>query len=73
MNDNLKIAIVLARMPAWKIAQEAGISPTVLSRIVSGQRRASPDEQRALARVLEETVEELFGGVPEGKEENSTK
>lgn len=61
MNDSLKISIVLAGRPAWRIAQEAGMSPTVLSRIVSGQRQASQKEKQALARVLEETIEELFG------------
>ena len=48
----LIIAIKLADRPAWRIAVEAGINPTTLSRLVSGSLRARPNDARLL-RVAE--------------------
>lgn len=60
MNRELKMALVLDERPAWRIAIEAGISPTKLSRIVAGLREARPEERTALARVLRTSERKLF-------------
>jgi hypothetical protein len=64
MNTKLKLALLQAGRPEWRVAIEAKLSPTKLSRIVSGQRLASDEERKAIARVLGLLVEELFDLVP---------
>lgn len=67
MNRELKMALVLDERPAWRIAIEAGISPTKLSRIVAGLREARPEERAALARVLNASERKLFRSKPQRK------
>lgn len=67
MNRELKMALVLDKRPAWRIAIEAGISPTKLSRIVAGLREARPEERTALARVLNTSERKLFNSKPQRK------
>jgi hypothetical protein len=55
----LIIAIKLADRPAWRIALEAGISPTVLSRLLTGYARLRPNDPRLLR------VGEILGVPPE--------
>lgn len=64
MLRELKTALVLCDRPAWRIAVEAKITPTVLSRIVSGLRPPRPDERAALARVLGKPESDLFPPTP---------
>jgi hypothetical protein len=60
VNLALKCALIRDGRPCWRVAVEAGMSPTVLSRIVSGRREASRVEREALAEVLEVEPSELF-------------
>ncbi len=42
-------AVKIAPKRAYKIAQEAGLHPTTLSKLVNGIERAKPDDPRVLA------------------------
>lgn len=46
--------------PAWRVGRAAGLSPTVLSHIVTGRRAVTQEEARRLADVLEADVRDLF-------------
>jgi Helix-turn-helix len=56
------IAVKLADRPAWRIAAEAGVSPTTLSRLMSGSLRARPNDSRLLrvAKVLGVPADQVF-------------
>ena len=56
----LKQALVAARLPAWKVAVLASLSPTQLSHISTGRRIVSVDEAVRLSTVLRVRVDELF-------------
>jgi hypothetical protein len=62
------IAVKLADRPAWKIAMEAGVNPTVLSRLISGSSRCRPDDPRLLrvAEILGVPRERVFEGSGDG-------
>ncbi len=42
-------AVKIAPKRAYKIAQEAGLHPTTLSKLLNGIERAKPDDPRVLA------------------------
>jgi transcriptional regulator with XRE-family HTH domain len=60
MNLALKLALLQDGRSAGEIAQEAGLSPNILSRIVRGHRSASQDERSAIAASLGRDASELF-------------
>jgi len=68
ISTKFRICIKLADIPAWKIAYKAGISPNVLSKIMTGALRVKPGDQRVIkvATVLglkpEECFEEVING-----------
>ena len=72
MNKRLKIALLDYREPAWRVAKQAGIPDSKLSKIVNGYILPSEDEMNRLAHVLGREPEELF---PEtfGKESKDAK
>ena len=47
-------------IPAWAVAEEAGISPALLSKVSRGRVPATPDTAEAVARALGRSVGELF-------------
>jgi hypothetical protein len=57
-----KIAVKLSEIPAWKIAQRAGVNPAILSKIVSGAIGVRRGDTRVLkiAEVLDLRPEECF-------------
>ena len=60
MNWTLKLALMKDGRGAWRVGQEAGLSPSVISRIVTGRRPASRREREAIAEVLGVDERELF-------------
>ena len=44
----------------WRAAEAAGLHETTLSRIITGRRNPTPQERRALSRVLELPQERIF-------------
>ena len=56
----LKVAVVASGEPQYELAQRAGLSETVVSRIVRGRRIASPEERKRLADALGVPERQLF-------------
>ncbi len=58
----LKAAIKLSSIPAYKIAQEAGIDPSTLSKIICGITRTKPNDERIISvgQVLGIRADECF-------------
>jgi len=48
------------RLAAWRLAALADIDPTTYCRIERGNREPTPEQQRALARVLGVEPETIF-------------
>ena len=69
MNKYLKIAILDYQEPAWRVAKQAGISDSKLSKIVNGYILPTEDEMNRLAQVLGKGREELFPEARFAKEE----
>jgi len=46
ISQKLKVAIKLSSIPAYKIAQEAGLDPSTLSKMICGIIRIKPDDNR---------------------------
>jgi hypothetical protein len=61
------VAVKLADRPAYRIAIESGLHPSVLSKIMTGAERVTPNDRRvlAVARVLGLRPEECFAPVEE--------
>ena len=55
-------AIKLGPVPAYKIAQRAGVNPSTLSKIICGITRVGPQDHRVLkvGEILGLTPEECF-------------
>ena len=64
LNIALKLAIFESRKKQQRIARLARIDITQLSHIVRGRREATPKQKIRLARVLNKSVEQLFGTPP---------
>ena len=60
MNWELKMALMKDGRGAWRVSQEAGLSPTIISRIVTGRRRTSAREREAIAEALGVEEHEIF-------------
>ena len=52
-----------AGVPQWAVAEEAGISPALLSMIARGRTRATPEVATAIAQALGCPVGDLFPGL----------
>lgn len=65
MTDGEKLLIERRRrgLAAWKLAARAEMDPTSYSKIERGERTATVDQQRRLARVLGVEPETIFGRV----------
>lgn len=59
-NVALQIAIVQSGLKRYVIARRARLTPDRLSKITRGRLPATDSEQRALARVLDRQVHEIF-------------
>jgi transcriptional regulator with XRE-family HTH domain len=46
ISQKLKAAIKLSSVPAYKIAQEAGLDPSTLSKMICGITRIKPGDDR---------------------------
>ena len=62
VSQKLKIALKLNDTPAYKIAQNAGIDPSVLSKLTCGVVKVKPRDSRVVAvgKVLGIPPEECF-------------
>ncbi len=49
ISEKLRAAIKLNSIPAYKIAQEAGIDPSVLSKLICGIVKIKKGDQRVIA------------------------
>ena len=59
-NLPLKHAITDSGLSQYAVARAAKIHDTKLSAIVNGWREPSPDEQKAIAKVLRRKVSDVF-------------
>jgi hypothetical protein len=68
VSKNFIAAVKLNPKRDYKIAQEAGVHPCILSRIINGIDQVQPGDKRVLAvgKVLGLGEEELFEQEPEG-------
>lgn len=66
ISDQLFNAVKLARRPAYRIALEAGINPSTLSRLLHGAERVRPGDGRVIAvgEIVGLTPEECFAPAP---------
>jgi transcriptional regulator with XRE-family HTH domain len=69
VNARLKAAILASGHEQRAVAMAANLYETQLSRIVNGHVEATPEEQRALAAVLDVPVSQLF---PTGRRRPTT-
>lgn len=62
VSQKLIVAIKLNRKPAYKIAWDAGVNPTMLSKLINGIERPKFNDPRIIAvgRVLNIPPEECF-------------
>ena len=62
LSQKFLVAIKLNKLPAYKIAQLAGINPTTLSKIINGIEPLRINDNRILevARVLGMSIEEAI-------------
>ena len=67
ISEKLRAAIKLNSIPAYKIAQEAGIDPSVLSKFICGIVKIKNGDQRVIAvgHVLDIPPGECFEKVEE--------
>ena len=68
-NTKLKAAIYAESLNQKLLAEMAGISELDLSRIVTGRRQPTLDEQKLICRLLGSSTENLFGSTVEGGNE----
>ena len=66
MNTTLKVALLRAGLPQFRVARELGMSETRLSRIVQGRALPSAEEAQRLRELLKcpELFEDTAAGVP---------
>ena len=68
ISQKLKVAIKLSSIPAYKIAQEAGLDPSTLSKMICGIIRIKPGDTRIVrvGQILGVQSEECFEKEREG-------
>ena len=68
ISQKLKAAIKLSPVPAYKIAQEAGLDPSTLSKMICGIIRIKPDDIRIVrvGQILGVQPDECFEKENEG-------
>ncbi len=68
ISQKLKAAIKLSSVPAYKIAQEAGLDPSTLSKMICGIIRIKPGDNRIVrvGQILGVQSEECFEKEGEG-------
>jgi len=59
-NIKLKIALVEAETPAYRIAMKANINPSKVSKFISGLANPTDIEKRQLSKVLGKSILDLF-------------
>jgi plasmid maintenance system antidote protein VapI len=59
-NTALKIAFIETGKTQVEVAGQMGIQAVKLSNIVNGHLEATPEEKRALARILRRPVHQIF-------------
>ncbi len=69
MTSVLKHLLIDYPEPAWRVAKQAGISDSKLSKIVNGYILPTEEEMNRLAQVLGKGREELFPEARLAKEE----
>jgi hypothetical protein len=62
ISNKLKARIKLSPIPAYKIAQEAGLDPSTLSKMVCGIIKVGPDDKRVIkiGKILGINASECF-------------
>jgi hypothetical protein len=62
ISKKFRASIKLSETPAWKIAQQAGVSPSVLSKIMIGAIQVKPGDHRvkSVAEVIGLDEKECF-------------
>jgi len=62
LSEKFVAAIKLNDRPAYEIAWEAGVTPTVLSKLLNGIEKPKPNDPRVIAvgRMLDIPPEECF-------------
>lgn len=63
MNKALKIAIIEAETTQVEVAKRAGIAAPLFSKIVHEYEDATPDQKKAIAKILRCKVEDIFPSV----------
>jgi len=68
ISQKLKAAIKLSPVPAYKIAQEAGLDPSTLSKMICGIIRIKPGDKRIVrvGQILGVQSDECFEKESEG-------
>lgn len=68
ISQKLKAAIKLSPVPAYKIAQEAGLDPSTLSKMICGIIRIKPGDNRIVrvGQILGVQPDECFDKESEG-------
>lgn len=61
-NLRLKAAIYAAGLRQCEVAHRVGVTEDRVSKLVTGRRRATPEEMAQIAQVLDRPVKELFEG-----------
>jgi transcriptional regulator with XRE-family HTH domain len=66
VSDNLKIRLKLNNIPAYRIAQFAGMDPSTLSKLICGISRIKPNDPRVIkvGKVLGIPAEDCFQEEP---------
>jgi transcriptional regulator with XRE-family HTH domain len=59
--ERARVVIALAGHRQVRVAKKAGMSDSLLSLILNGHRPCIREQQRAIAKALGFTVDELFG------------
>lgn len=70
MYSNLKLAIWRSGLRQNRLARELNLDETVLSKIINGYRRPSPEVRALLARFFEKPESWLFEPDPERRGES---
>ena len=56
----LKVACVRESFTQREIARAVGVSPALISMVMSGERRLNPKRKKIIARILNRPIEAIF-------------